>query len=304
MVGTRLVHRQVNRAPLAGQPPPQQRADQGKGGVKAAHIVGKNDGAGARRRLTGKGSAIDLAMYEACTYHLTASLAQASLTGADPPRRGNGDPAALVQDVYAADGSERWLAVTVSAAQAGALGEMLGCAVDPDTLSRTLARWSTERSAEEGARALQAIGVAAAPVQDARDLLLDPQLRHRESFTLVPHEQPVNGYGAHPHAASAFLFAGRPRPPLHESPAGGQDSRALLRELGGMNDAEIDALVADGVIGVAGPSAGPAMQHADPESARRRLDWRLIAAHDSDPGRTLDLPRSTPAHSAVTEVRA
>jgi formyl-CoA transferase/CoA:oxalate CoA-transferase len=255
-----------------------------------------------RRKLTGKGQYIDLAMYEACAYHLTASLAQASLTGQDPPRRGNDDAAALVQGVFPANAPGRWLAVTVYPERAGAAAALLGCAPEPATLRDALAGWARERSAEDGAARLQGAGIAAAPVLDVRDLTLNPQLRHRGAFGLVRHSRPVNGYVAHPHMLSPFLVPGWPRPTPTEAPLSGQDSRALLRELLDMSDEGIDALVADGIIAEP-PTAAAPVPEADMESIRRRLEWQVLAGYDPDPGRTLGLPRATaepaPAMSEV-----
>lgn len=261
-------------------------ADNVSGFYAALAIVG----ALLRRRLTGRGSFIDLAMYEACAYHLTASLARSSLTGENPARRGNAEEAALVQGVYESEAGERWVAVTVYPERGEAAASLLGCAPEATALDRALAGWVRERGAEEAADVLQGISVAAAPVHDARDLLRSEQLRHRGAFTPVRHDQPVNGYAAHPHAASPFLFAGHARPALRESPAIGQDSRALLQELLGMGDAEFDGLADDGVIGVGGTASGAVAAPTDEEGVRRRLEWRLIADYDPDPGRTLDLP--------------
>jgi crotonobetainyl-CoA:carnitine CoA-transferase CaiB-like acyl-CoA transferase len=254
-------------------------------------------GALLRRRLTGRGCFIDLAMYEANAFHLAPSLLRSSLTGEDERPRGNADPAALVQDVFATDAPERWLAVTVPPAQGPALAAHLGCGDDAGALAGALRAWAAGRSAERAAAELQALGVAAAPVLNARDLLQNEQLRERAALTMVRHDRPVNGYAAHPHVASPFLFAGRPRPELREAPASGQDSRALLRELLEMTGEQIDALVEQGVVGLAPPGGGPVAMPVDEESVRRRLEWRLVADYDPDPGRTLGLP-------ATAEVRA
>ena len=186
--------------------------------------------------------------------------------------------------------SESWLAVTVHRARADVLAGMLGCAADAGTLSAALAQWAAARTAKEAAAALQAIGVAAAPVLNARDLLLNEHLHQRQAFTPIRHEAPVNGYAAHPHAASPFLFVSRPRPPLREAPASGQDSRTVLRDLLGLPDGEIDALIERGVVGVADAAAPPAPSAPTAESAEKRLAWRVIAGYDPDPGRVLGLP--------------
>jgi crotonobetainyl-CoA:carnitine CoA-transferase CaiB-like acyl-CoA transferase len=250
-----------------------------------------------RRRLSGKGCSIDLAMFEASAYHIAPSIAQASLTGENPLRRGNSDPVALVQGVYETNTPERWVAVTIYPEKAPAVASLLGCEPTSSALSAALSSWATGRGAEDAAETLQGIGVAASPVLDARDLLQNAQLRHRDAFTLVQHGQPVNGYAAHPHAVSPVLFAGHNRQGLAEAPAVGQDSRELLKELLGMDDAEIDGLAADGLIALAQPSSGPVTVPSDEEGARRRIEWRLVADYDPDPGRTLGLP-------SLTEVRS
>jgi crotonobetainyl-CoA:carnitine CoA-transferase CaiB-like acyl-CoA transferase len=268
-------------------------------GFYAAFAIGA---ALLRRRLTGKGQYIDLAMYEVCAYHLTASLARASLTGQDPPRRGNDDEAALVQGVFPTDVPGRWLAVTLYPERVEAAAALLGCAPEPVALRDALTGWARERSAEAGADQLQGAGVAAAPVLDVRDLTLNPQLRHRGAFGLLRHSRPVNGYAAHPHMLSPFLVPGRPRSALIEAPLSGQDSRDLLRELLDISDAAIDALVADGIIAEPPLAAAPAPE-ADMESIRSRLEWKVLADFDPDPGRTLGLPTaSAEPEPAMSEV--
>jgi crotonobetainyl-CoA:carnitine CoA-transferase CaiB-like acyl-CoA transferase len=250
-----------------------------------------------RRRLSGKGCSIDLAMFEASAYHVAPSIAQASLTGENPPRRGNGERAALVQGVYETKAPERWVAVTVYPEDGSKVATLLGCEASARALIAALGAWARGRSAEDAASALQRIGIAASPVLDARDLLHNAQLRHRDAFTLVQHAQPVNGYAAHPHAVSPMLFTGHERQGLTEAPAVGQDSRALLKELLGMSDEEIDGLAAEGIIAIARPSSEPVTMPADEAGARRRMEWRLVADYDPDPGRTLGLP-------SLTEVRS
>ncbi|MGH2586891.1 MAG: CaiB/BaiF CoA transferase family protein, partial [Dehalococcoidia bacterium] len=183
-------------------------------------------GALHRRRATGKGAYIDLAMYEANAFHLGLSVVRSSVTGLPEQRQGNADPSAFFQDVLPSRDPERWLAVTVRPEQVAALAQVLrNDAIDGDALVVALRAWVVERTAEEGAAALQAAGIAAHPVLTAKDVLLDPQLQHREAFSLAAHDAPVNGYAAHPHLASPWRVAGWSRSPLREAPAVGQDTR-------------------------------------------------------------------------------
>lgn len=252
-----------------------------------------------RRRLSGKGSYIDLAMYEACAYHLTASLAQASQTGQDPERRGNSHPLALVQAVVEAGTPESWVAVTIWPEQGEAAAKLLGSSTEPAALEAALTAWAKGRGAEEAATALQAAGIAAAPALTVRDLMRNPQLKHRGAFGLLRHSQPVNGYAAHPHAVSPFLFTGHPRPEPREAPVAGQESRALLRGSLNKGDAEIEALIADGIVAEPSPGGTPFTDTPDAEAMRRQIEWRVLHDFDPDPGKTVGLPLTERAATGV-----
>jgi crotonobetainyl-CoA:carnitine CoA-transferase CaiB-like acyl-CoA transferase len=249
------------------------------------------------RRATGRGRYIDLSMYEANAFHLSLSIARSSRTGRPEERRGNAEAAAALQDVYPARDEGRWLAVTVPASRLDALRTVTGAAAGAE--DRALRDWAAGRTAEAGAAALQAAGIAASPVQDARDVLLDPQLRHREAFTPVEHDAPLNGYPAHPHGASPWRFEGHPRPPLREAPAAGQDSRAVLSRLLELDEAAIDALIADGAVGEPATPPPATVRRQPAAQLAKLLEWKLIAAVDPEPEATLGLaPRDEVHHAA------
>lgn len=240
-----------------------------------------------RRRATGEGQQIDLSMYEANAYHLGPAIARSSLSGEPAPRRGNANPEAALQDLFASQEPERWLAVTVYQRQLAALATLLGSPEDGN-LAAALGRWVAGQSAGEAAAALQQSGIAAAPVMTARDLFLNPQLRHREAFTPITHEQPVNGFSAHPHGASPWRFDALPRPPLREAPAVGQDSRHVLAHWLAMPNAEIDTLIASGVIGEARQPPGPQSARLPEDAIARKLEWRLAASYDAEPEQIIE----------------
>ncbi len=248
-------------------------------------------GALHRRQATGKGAVIDLAMYEALAFNLGPSIARSSLSGEPETRRGNGDQGAFIQDVIPAAGYERWLALTVPASKAASLASLLGINnVSPGRLQEALCGWAADRSPEAASEALQAIGIAASPVNNAKDLHLDAQLRSRDAFSLAQHEAPVNGYIAHPHAASPWRVAGRPRVELREAPAVGQDSRAILRDWLGLDEEAIGGLIESGAVG-GGPKAPATAIDVRPaaERAAQHLAWKVIAGSDVDSGSVLVL---------------
>jgi crotonobetainyl-CoA:carnitine CoA-transferase CaiB-like acyl-CoA transferase len=242
------------------------------------------------RRATGQGRFIDLSMYEANAYHLSLSLARSSRTGEPEQRRGNAGAGAAFQDVLPANAPGRWLAVTVRPSQVEAVRRLLG--VPEGDLGEALRCWAAARSAEDGARELQAAGIAASPVQNARDVLLDEQLRHRGAFTPITHDVPVNGYRQHPHGASPLKFDGLPRPELREAPAVGQDTRLVLHRWLQLDDGEIDRLIAEGVVREASTTP-PVAPRRDPAMLEKQIGWKLIDSVDPEPERTLGLSRES-----------
>jgi CoA:oxalate CoA-transferase len=250
-------------------------------------------GALMRRRTTGRGQYIDVSMYEANAFHLGPSILRSSLTGSPEPRRGNSDPNAFVQNVYESRDPERWVAVTVRPDQQAQVIDLLSAAGDPAAVDAALASWVRSRSAEEGVEVLQGLGIAAAPALNARDVLQNEQLRSREAFQVVAHASPVGGYAGHPHAVSPFRFVGHSRTVLQEAPSVGQDSRRVLHDWLGMGEDEAEELIQAGVVGEVPASPAPA---PDTRHIQRKLEWKLAADWDSDPGKVLGMSPAPQPH--------
>jgi crotonobetainyl-CoA:carnitine CoA-transferase CaiB-like acyl-CoA transferase len=180
-------------------------------GYSYSDLAGGNLGALAtlaalhHRRRTGRGQLVDLAQLEAVASLLGPLLAARALDGAASAPSGNAaqeEPGAP-HGVYPARGDDRWVAIAVFddrdwARFAAALGRPAWTA-DPGLatragrlaraaeIDRRVSEWTRTRSAEETAALLQAAGVAAGRVADARDLCAgDPQLAARGHFVRVP----------------------------------------------------------------------------------------------------------------------
>jgi crotonobetainyl-CoA:carnitine CoA-transferase CaiB-like acyl-CoA transferase len=84
------------------------------------------------------------------------------------------------------------------------------------------------------------------PVNTVDDLLADPQLAASGALVDVP-----DGAGGTTMVATPADFHGTPAAPRSVAPALGADTVAILREIG-RSDAEVEALVAEGVVGAPG----------------------------------------------------
>lgn len=114
-----------------------------------------------------------------------------------------------------------------------------------DVLRAGVAAWAGDRSTIEVAEALAAAGIAAAPVFEAADVIADPHVAARNMLVEipVPAGEPVLTAG-NPVKLSAMSEGPDTAPPTL-----GQDTDEVLRVELGLDDAELEQLRADGVIG-------------------------------------------------------
>jgi len=139
-----------------------------------------------QRHAQQRGCHIDASMYEVCVQQMRDAL----LAGARSTRMGNTDPRVFHQGVYAAEGVDRWVAVTFDTAEqwqrfAHAVG---ADAVDAVQRNAALARWCATREDTAAVERLQQLGIAAGAVQDMSDLMeRDPQLMARRPLMPLRH---------------------------------------------------------------------------------------------------------------------
>jgi len=213
-----------------------------------------------RRRHTGSGCYIELAQLES-TVNAIGPAILAAAAGESVGRAGNDDPLAAPHGVYRCAGTDRWCAIAVNDdAQWVALTAVLN---QPGWLARP--EWSTaagrrehrrsidvalgaamaDRDAVRLAGQLAAVGIAAAAVNDARDLLSDRQLVQRDHWATLDHpEMGPSIYDNIPYRLSGT--PGRLRSP---APLLGADSRAVCVGLLGLPESEYDQLASEGVVG-------------------------------------------------------
>ena len=182
-------------------------------------------------RRTGKGCFLDFSQREVASFTIGEEILAAA---ADPARRlgprGNAQEGVTQQDAYRCrDGS--WVAITLAA---------------PDP---TVEAWCAARDSAEAVAELLAKGIAAARCNDGNDLLRDKALA---GVTLVRDER-VRGDGLV--KGLPYRLDGRGALVERTAPDLGQHTAEVLRELLGYNDAEVQALEAEGVTATT-PSVG------------------------------------------------
>jgi crotonobetainyl-CoA:carnitine CoA-transferase CaiB-like acyl-CoA transferase len=187
------------------------------------------------RRETGQGAHIDASMYEVCVQQMARAIHNAQ-AGERPYRAGNADHGIHHQDVYPAAGEDRWVAITLhSDAEAERLAELAG--------TNDIAQWTAARNDRDIVDVLQAEGIAAAVVQDIEDLVEhDPMIAVRGALVELQH--PL--LGAFGHMRTPLNLSATPVHPFR-APSLGEHCRQVACDIGGLGEAEFDALDAEGL---------------------------------------------------------
>ena len=158
------------------------------------------------RARTGRGQWLDVSQFESLSSLLETLTLDMSANGANAvsARTGNRLPygGGAPHGAYRCRGEDRWVAITVfTDAEWRDFVEVIGSpewAVDPrfatadarernaDALDVLVESWTSQHTAEDVMRVLQAAGIAAGVVQTGEDLSRDPQLKERGFFRRVP----------------------------------------------------------------------------------------------------------------------
>lgn len=220
-----------------------------------------------RRMRTGEGTEIDVSAIEAGITLVGPALLDVTVNGRStrrpdfPPGNRLEWPQAAPHGVYPALGDDRWIAIAVfDQAQWEALVAAMGSpgwTDDPrfadqesrfahqDALDGHLAAWTGGQDRFELTELLQARGVPAGAVQDARDLdERDPQVAAREVFFEMDH--PVIGPARF--EGNPMRFSSLEQDNWRSAPLLGEDNEHVFKHVVGISDDEYDELAAEGVI--------------------------------------------------------
>lgn len=205
-----------------------------------------------RRLRTGRGGTVSVAQSEVMLGHFAADVARVSI----------GQPTGSTPDwpwaVYPAAGEDEWCVITVDGETSwNTLCDVIGFS-DGATLVDAAARlaakpridaaifaWLTGRSPVKAAEALQARGVAAAPMLRLGDLPSFPYYRQRNFYRTEAHPYLAEDVIAERRHATSTAGADAMVGP---APLAGEHSREILAEWLGLDDGAIDALLTSGAL--------------------------------------------------------
>ncbi len=208
----------------------------------------------------GEGQHIDISLYETSVSHLGPAIAERAFGAPLPARSANSDAGWAVHGVFGARGHDRHVALAARHDQLPALSAALGVAGSLPEVNVALR--VSKMGAEEAVERLQRAGIAAAAVADSSGQLADDHLWSRGFFGLMSRTVP--GFEGHyPHGGPAW--GGGPGLEMREPRPVGANSRAILRDVAGLSDAEVDAAFAAGVSGEGPSAATPRPVAADAE---------------------------------------
>lgn len=209
------------------------------------------------RRRTGRGQCIDVNQFEIMQQFLAPAILDYTVNKRVAARQGNLSPTAVPHNAYPCRGDDRWCVISVSTDDKWlALCQAIGkpdLADKPDfstflerkkneaEIDRILQEWTINLTAEEAVSRLQEAGVPSGVVQNAPDLLQDPQLEH--IFWLLDHSE----LGPFHHLGQAFTFKRLEAEQCRPAPCLGQDTEYVCRNILKMTDEEFIELFNQGV---------------------------------------------------------
>ncbi|MFC2035800.1 CaiB/BaiF CoA transferase family protein [Chloroflexota bacterium] len=211
------------------------------------------------RQRTGKGQYIDVSEVEAVASSLSSVFLEYAISGELPEPMGNSSNEAAPHGVYRCRGNDRWCAICVFSdgewrgfkravgnplwTEDKRLDTLSGRLENVDELDKLVESWTREHTAEKVMALLQEQGVAAGVVQDASDLVSDPQLRARGFFVELEHSE----LGRTVSDATPIKLSNTPAKYNRVAPVLGQDNEYVYGTLG-MSKDEVAELKQQGII--------------------------------------------------------
>jgi crotonobetainyl-CoA:carnitine CoA-transferase CaiB-like acyl-CoA transferase len=212
------------------------------------------------RARTEKGQYIELAQLETACSFIGDAIVRYQLTGELPQRHGNAHPGHAPYGCYPCAGDDRWITIAVRSDEewqrlCGTMGQRdrasdrrfataasrVAHRAEVDGFVRS---WTRTRAMGDVMRQLQQAGIAAGAVNDARDMVEDEQLRARGFYIELEHPDA----GRHIYPGQAIRLSKTPAVFRSDAPRLGGDTRAVLRDLLGVDEARYQHLADSGAV--------------------------------------------------------
>ena len=209
------------------------------------------------KRRTGKGQCIDATQFETTQQFLMPAILDFTVNGKDIVRQGNASSYMVPHNAYRCRGEDRWCVISVSSDKEWkALCHILdqdGLFDKPGfstllerkrnevELDRIINEWTMRHTPEEAVAKLQEAGVPAGVVQNAQDLLNDPQLQR--VLWRLNHDELGQVY----HFGQAFFSSNPGGDPCTPAPCLGEHTEYVCRTILGMSDEDFIDLFSSGV---------------------------------------------------------
>ena len=194
-----------------------------------------------RRDDSGVGTYLDVSLYETAISMLGPVIAQRAAGGQLPWRLGNKDSNYAVHEVFAADGLDRWIAISVTEEQRSVFAVELN--MDPEEIDshEQLVRKIQALDAKKLSDALLSKGISAYPVSDMSDIVSSDFYWNRNHFGFM-HD----GHKLLP--TKSTFWGGRDGFQPQNARDVGADNRELCSGLLGHTPEKIDELENRGIL--------------------------------------------------------
>ena len=210
------------------------------------------------RVQTGEGLLVEVPLIEAGLNAAAEQVIEWTAYGQLLQRQGNRSPYAAPQGIYAATGEDQWVVVSVDDnAQWSPLAALIGRQnwaewtsrderhAHHDEIDAAIGGWVAERDRDAAVAELLAAGVPAAPVITGRESIDNPQLTARGHQQWMDHVV----VGAVPYPSFPARFNGQYHRLGRPAPTLGEHNEEILRDVLGLDDAQIARLAEAQVIG-------------------------------------------------------
>ena len=113
-----------------------------------------------------------------------------------------------------------------------------------DRIDEAITKWTMQFTPNDAVARLQAVGIPAGVVQRSKDLLQDPQYKHRDFYRYYDHPE----MGNIPYAGHQYTISGYHNGPRSAAPCIGEHSFEVLESVIGLSGEEIAEAYASGAI--------------------------------------------------------